>query len=752
MISFDEKTGIFHLKNDRMSYVIELVRGRYLLHRYWGKPLHDFRGSTPLAALDRAFCPQPAACENERTFSLDNLPREFAADGHGDFRIPSLSVRLADGTKVIELFYQSHEITRGKKRIPGLPALFANEEEAETLSITLADTAGRLQAVLRYTIFAGNGPLTRSVCYTNTSTNEPVELSKASSFCVDFPDHDFDRLSLYGGHAHERNLERIRLMHGIMKTGSVRGASSHQQSPFLALARPNTDEFSGDVYAFSLIYSGSFSFETEVEQFGTTRVTGGLNPDDFSWELIPGERFDTPEVVCVYSSEGLNGMSSVFHETYRHHLLRGRYAKALRPILVNNWEATYFDFDQQKLDELAECASELGIELMVLDDGWFGHRNDDNSSLGDWFVNRDKLREGLEGVAASAHRRGLKFGLWFEPEMVSVDSELYCRHPDWTLHVRDYPSSFGRHQLVLDLSRREVQDYLIKSVSDILGLGIIDYVKWDFNRHITEGFSEGRQPARQMETKHRYVLGLYRVLEEITQAFPDILFESCSGGGGRFDAGMLYYMPQTWTSDDTDAIERLKIQTGTSYAFPPITMGAHVSVTPNHQVGRLTPLRTRALVAMMGCYGYELDITRFTEEEKEEVKRQIAVYKQLRPILQLGRFTRLLTPFEGKGNETAWMFLSEDGGKAAVFYFKTLAEPACPIRRLHLAGLDPDAEYEIKAYYPAEGMACESQGEAYGDLRGRSFYGDELMQAGLTVEKADADFAGYLWVLERKQP
>lgn len=748
MITFDKETQIFHLKNARFSYVIELSRGKYLLHRYFGRPLRAFRGSAELPAVDRSFSPQPGAYENERTFSLDVLPLEFSMNGHGDFRIPSLDVVLPDGTNVLDLWYEGYEIKKGKPALEGLPALYANDDEAETLEITLADTKGRLKAILSYTVFAGDGVLTRSVRFENTGS-EPLRLENAASLLLDFPDHDFDRLSLYGGHAAERSLERIRLMRGVMETGSTRGASSHQQSPFLALARPETGEFSGDVYGFSFIYSGSFRIATEVEQFGTTRVVIGLNPDDFAWTLGAGESFQTPEVVIAYAHDGLNGMSQAFHTAYRTHLLRGKYQHSVRPILVNNWEATYFDFDNQKLDDLAACAADLGIELMVLDDGWFGHREDDNSSLGDWQVNREKLKGGLEGVAESAHKRGLKFGLWFEPEMVSVDSDLYRAHPDWTLHVKDYPSSFGRHQLVLDLSRQDVQDYVVKSVCDILATGAIDYVKWDFNRHLTEAFSEGRAPEHQRETKHRFVLGLYAALERITQSYSDVLFESCSGGGGRFDAAMLYYMPQTWTSDDTDAICRLGIQTGTSYAFPPITMGAHVSVTPNHQLGRVTPMQTRAFAAMMGCYGYEMDITRMSDAEKQQVREHIALYKRLRPTIQLGTYTRLLTPFEGTKNETAWMFTSEDEKEIALFYFKTLSEPATPIRRLRLAGLDPDAQYRIAEYVQAQSLSHDSDGSGTGELVGRTFYGDELMQEGINVVKINTDFAAYLWVLEK---
>ena len=519
MIQFDEKTGIFHLSNAKMSYVMQVVRGRYLMHRYWGRKLRTFRDSRPFQEIDRAFSPQPAAYENERTFSLDVLPQEYPSYGHVDYRIPAYEVRLQDGTTTTELFYKGYEIVKGKPALPGLPASYAAEDEAETLKITLADSQGKLEAELLYTVFAGADAIARSVRLKN-SGEEPLDLLNAASFALDFPDHDFERMNLWGGHASERTAERVPLMHGIEESASRRGASSHQASPFLALVRKDAGEESGEVYGFSLIWSGEFSLKTEVEQFGTTRVVGGINPFEFRWHLEPGESFQTPEAILVYSTEGLNGMSQSFHEIVRHHIVRGKYRDAVRPILVNNWEATYFDFDDAKMDNLAACAKDLGIELMVLDDGWFGKREDDNSSLGDWVVNMEKLKGGLQGVAESAHKRGLKFGLWFEPEMVSVDSDLYRAHPDWVLRAPSYPVSFGRHQLVLDLSRADVRDYLVDAVCKILDTAPIDYVKWDFNRHLTDAFSGKLPPERQGEVRTRFVLGLYDILERITQTHP----------------------------------------------------------------------------------------------------------------------------------------------------------------------------------------------------------------------------------------
>jgi len=748
MITFDAKTGFFHLRNAQVSYVMQLVRGRYLLHRYWGRAIRHFDDATAPQPIDRANAPQPAAYAHERTFSLDVLPQEYPDCGHVDFRIPAYGVCLPDGTTVTELFYDSYSIAAGKPQLTGLPASYAKADEAETLTIYLQDSAGKYSAELHYTIFRDLPIVTRDVKFVN-SGREPLDLTQAFSFCESFPDHDFDRLVLYGGHAAERSLDRRPLGRGITEMSSRRGTSSHQTSPFIALARPETTEQQGEVYAMNLVWSGDFALRTEVEQFGTTRVVGGIGDYDFCWHLAPGESFQTPEAWLCFSTAGLNGMSQAFHRLVREHLMRGRFQHALRPILVNNWEATYFDFDEEKMDNLAACAADLGLEMLVLDDGWFGHRNSDTTSLGDWQVNTAKLKHGLTGVADSAHQRGLKFGLWFEPEMVSEDSELYRAHPDWALQVRDYPNTYGRDQLVLDLTRTEVRDYIVASVSKVLRENPIDYVKWDFNRSMTEVHSLALPPERQGEVRTRFLLGTYDVMDRITSAFPDVLFESCTGGGGRFDAGMLYYMPQTWCSDDTDAVQRQRIQSGTSLIYPPISMGAHVSVTPNHQLGRVTPMQTRAFTAMLGCFGYELDITRMSDAEKAEVRAHVALYKRLRPTLQLGTFYRLLTPFAGTHNETAWEFISEDGQEVVLMYFKTLAEPACPIRTLRLAGLDAGASYTVTDYYPAQGLSHDNAGLPHFALKGKTYGGDELMYSGLTVEKVDTDFGAWLWVFHK---
>ena len=747
-VVFDESKQRFHLKNKFISYVIEISRGKYLFHRYFGKSLHEFRDSAALQAIDRGFSPQPAAYENERTFSLDVLPQEYPMSGHSDFRIPAYEIELENGTNIVELFYKDYKIYNGKPKLEGLPATYANEDEAATLEIYLEDSVYNLKVTLLYTIFENYPIITRSVRFENFGQST-IKLKQAASMSIDFADHDFDSFNLYGGHAAERSLERKPLARGIYEIASNRGASSHQQSPFIALARHSTTEHQGEIYGFSFVYSGSFSAKIEVEQFGTTRLVMGINPATFSWQLKSNEKFQTPEVVMTYSFDGINGMSQAFHEVYKNNLVHGKFKHELRPILVNNWEATYFDFNEQKIEELADCAKDLGIELLVLDDGWFGKRNDDNTSLGDWFLNEKKLPQGLKYLADKVHERDLKFGLWFEPEMVSVDSELYRKHSDWILKVPDYPSSFGRHQLVLDLTRQEVRDYIVEAVSKILREVPIDYVKWDMNRHMTESFSLTLPTSQKFESQHRYMLGVYEIMERITQGFPNILFESCSGGGGRFDAGILYYMPQTWTSDNTDAISRLSIQSGTSFVFPPISMGAHVSVVPNHQLGRVTPLQMRAFAAMAGDFGYELDICKMSDEDKKLVKKHVELYKEIRSTLQLGKFNRLISPFEGNHNETAWQFTSQDLNQIVVMYFKILSEPAHQIRILKLEGLDENAQYKFTKYYPAQRLAFESMKQEQSSICGQTFYGDELMFNGISVEKIETDFAAYMWVLEK---
>ena len=738
MISFENQR--FHLRNKFFSYVIEISREKYLLHRYWGRPLKDFRNSAPLQKIDRGFSGQLADFENERTFSLDVVPQEYPVQGHTDFRVPAYRVELENGTNISELNYSSYKIIDGKPALKGLPASFGG---GQTLEIELRDACENFTVYLSYTIFEDSPVLARSARFVNTGNNK-IKLQNTASAAIDFVDNNFDIINLYGGHAAERTIQRHKLQRGIFEISSTRGASSHQHSPFIALARPDATEFTGEVYAASLIYSGSFSAKVEAEQFGTTRLVIGLNPDVFSWTLEPNEEFQTPEVALNFSADGLNGLSQGYHQFYREHLLRGKFKDKIRPILVNNWEATYFDFNEEKIISLADCAKDLGLELLVLDDGWFGKRNDDNSSLGDWFVNTEKLPHGLKGLADEVHKRGLKFGIWVEPEMINVDSELYRAHPDWILHVPDYKPGYGRHQLILDLSRADVCEYVLDAMRKVFSAAQIDYVKWDMNRHMTESFSAKLPAERQLETQHRYILGLYDIMEKLVTEFPDILFESCSGGGGRFDAGILYYMPQTWTSDNSDAVCRLSIQAGTGLAFPIVTQGAHVSVVPNHQVGRMTTLQMRNFVAMAGTYGFELDITKMPDADKSEIKKYVELYKEIRTTIQLGKFTRLLTG-DKDGNEYAWQFT--DDKRVIVMYFKVLSKPAEPVRILKLSALESGKLYTLKKYLPPKKLSVDG-GPQKISFDEKAFYGDELMYSGVAVEKIETDFAAYMWVFE----
>ncbi|CAM3042744.1 alpha-galactosidase [Paenibacillus sediminis] len=720
-IEFDAEQKIFHLQSKNTSYVMQVIRDGYLTHLYWGKRIHTYRQSNPLRFIDRGFSPNPDP--DDRTFSLDTIPQEYPAYGNGDFRMPAYQVQLGNGSTVTDFRYKEHRIYEGKPALEGLPATYVeHNDEAKTLEIIVEDSVTGLTATLMYTVFRDFDAITRSVRFHNQGT-EPIKLLRALSASVDFRDHEYDLLTLYGAHINERNIARRPIVPGLQGVDSRRGASSAQQNPFFALLRKGSDEHQGEVFAFSLVYSGNFHAQVEVDQFLTTRASIGLNPFDFSWLLAPGEQFQTPEAVMVYSSQGINDMSLTYNRLYRTRLSRGKFRDQVRPILINNWEATYFDFNADKIEQIAKQGQELGIELFVLDDGWFGKRDDDKSSLGDWVVDRHKLPNGLDDLARRVRNMGMEFGLWFEPEMISEDSNLYRAHPDWCLHVPNRPATLGRNQLILDLSRKEVCDYIIEAVSSVLSSAPISYVKWDMNRHMTEIGSAALPPERQRETAHRYMLGLYRVMEEIISRFPDILFESCSGGGGRFDPGMLYYMPQTWTSDNTDAVSRLKIQYGTSLVYPVSSMGAHVSTVPNHQVHRVTSLDIRGHVAMSGNFGYELDLTKLTEEEKKTVKEQVKLYKEIRPLIQFGDFYRILSPFEG--NETAWAFVSQDQAEAVLCYFKVLSQPAEPVRILKCRGLNPDFLYQHL-----------DTGEVFG--------GDELMNAGLTIPELKGDFTSLL--------
>ncbi|WP_223292429.1 alpha-galactosidase [Salipaludibacillus neizhouensis] len=723
-ITFKSSEQTFHLQSKNTSYIFMVKEGGYLVHLYWGKRIREYNHSNKVRFEDRGFSPNPL--ESDRTFSLDTLPQEYPQFGTTDFRDPAYQVQSENGSTITDLRYNSHKIVKGKPNLEGLPSTYIEEEEeAETLEVTLIDSELHLKVVLSYTTFKDFDVVTRSVRFVNEGV-EKLRLLKVASMNVDFHDADFDIITLPGARIRERHISRTPLREGVQSVESRRDASSHQHNPFLALARKETDENHGEVFAFNFVYSGNFLGSVEVDQFNQTRVNMGINPFDFTWLLEPDESFQSPEVVMAYSGNGFGGMSKTFHKLYRTRLCRGKFRDEERPVLINNWEATYFDFNEDKLTGLATQSGALGIELFVLDDGWFGKRDDDYSSLGDWFVDKKKLPNGLKNLAENIQQEGMQFGLWFEPEMVSEDSELYRKHPDWCIHVPERQRSKGRSQLILDFSREDVCEEIIQQISNTLSSAPITYVKWDMNRHMTEVGSGALSKERQRETAHRYMLGLYKVMEEITTRFPNILFESCSGGGGRFDPGMLYYMPQTWTSDNTDAISRLKIQYGTSLVYPISSMGAHVSAVPNHQVHRNTSLKTRGIVAMSGNFGYELDITELTDEERAEVMKQTFFYKENRSVIQFGEFYRLKNPFEG--NDTSWMFVSEDQQEAIIAYVQVLADPAPAFSVIKLKGLAPYKKYRI-------------------DEQEKTFYGDELMNVGINVPMMKGDFQSFMWKL-----
>jgi alpha-galactosidase len=726
-IQYDEFNQIFHLSTDHTSYVLQIVRDGYLAHRYWGKRINAFRDSRPIVFMGRPLAPDP---DKDWIFSLDLLPQEYPGFGTGDFRTPAYQIKQEDGSTTCDLRFHSYRIVQGKPKLEGLPATYTeHDKEAQTLIIELKDTLLNVKVILSYTVFDSWNAITRSVQFVNLD-EQRVSLLHAASMSMDFDHAEFDMLHLSGAWANERNAYRRPLFHGKQSIDSNRGASSPYHNPFLALLNKNAGEQQGEVYGFNLVYSGNFSANIEVDAYETTRVTMGINSFDFSWLLEPGEAFQAPEVVMVYSDEGIGGMSRIYHDLYRSRLCRGEYRDKIRPVLINNWEGTYFDFTADKIEQIASKGAELGIELFVLDDGWFGKRNDDKSSLGDWFVNQAKLPGGLEQLVERINKLGMQFGLWFEPEMVSEDSELYRAHPDWCIHVNNRRRTTSRHQLVLDFSRKEVCDAIVAQMSSILGSVPITYVKWDMNRHMTEIGSAGLPAERQRETAHRYMLGVYDVMERLTAAFPQILFESCSSGGGRFDPGILYYMPQTWASDNTDATCRLKIQYGTSIVYPVSTIGAHVSAVPSFMVERMTSLETRGNAAFFGAFGYELDLTHFTEQEMQMAKAQVELFKEIRELVQFGDLYRLLSPFEG--NDAAWMMVAKDKSEAIAFYFHILARPNSGFRAVRLQGLDPHAEY-----------ALMENNEVYG--------ADELMSVGLRVPAniTRKDFTSYVWRFQK---
>lgn len=719
------KDKIFNLETKNTLYQMKVDRFGVLNHLWYGEKT-DCCMDYLLDYPDAGFSGNIYEAENERTYSLNTLPQEYSTSGVGDFRISAISVTHEDGSNALDLRVREYQIKKGKYEIPGLPAVYAKEDEAETLEITLKDTATEAEVILKYGVFEKEDVITRSVVVKN-SGKTPIVINKVHSMCLDIPYGDWEWMHFYGRHTMERQAERVPVLHGISESSSSRGTSSHHQNPAVLLCEKDCTETNGHCIGAALMYSGGFQAQVEKDQLEQIRLVMGIHPDTFEWILEAGEAFYTPEVILSCSTTGFAKLSQNFHHIIRNHVCRGTYQLSSRPVLINNWEATYFDFNEEKILNIARQASKLGIDMMVLDDGWFGKRDDDCSGLGDWFVNEKKLNGGLKALVEKINAMGMKFGLWFEPEMVSEDSDLYRNHPDWAIQIPGRKPMRSRYQLVLDMSNPEVVDYLYGVMSAILRENHIEYVKWDMNRSISDWYTATLSRGRQMEMPHRYVLGLYELLEKLTSEFPDVLFEGCSGGGGRFDAGMMYYCPQIWCSDDTDAHERTFIQYGTSFFYPTSTVGSHVSAVPNHQTGRITSIETRGVVAMAGSFGYELDLNQLSEEEKAVVAKQVTHYKEYQSLIYNGDYYRLANPFED--GMSAWSWISEDKKTILVQGVLFRAKPNVLRKTLRLMGLEAKKNYKISGTEEV-------------------YTGVALMSGGVLLQRAVGDDVSFEIVLE----
>lgn len=723
-ITYFEKERIFKLDTKNTSYVIGIVdKEGFVGHAYYGKKLAEADLSYLMRIYEGARTPETN--ERDRLSFYDAFPMEYPTHGIGDFRESALRVEDADGHWATKLTYRSHEIFKGKKKLAGLPATWCEkDEDCETLELTLEDKEAKLAVVLSYSVFNDVDAVVRHARIINESAGT-VYVTKAMSASFDLDNNEYDKIILYGSWARERHIDRTPVNYGIQMSRSSRGEGGHQEHAFTALLEKSATQNSGEVYGMDLIYSGNFRTLQERNQFDNIRMMTGINPEDFKWELTAGADFQTPEAVLVYSNEGLGGMSRSFHDLYRNHLIRGSYRDKKRPILINNWEATYFNFDTEKLLAIAKQAAPLGIEMLVMDDGWFGNRFDDNRALGDWEVNEEKLQGGLKHLVDEVNKLGLKFGIWFEPEMISPESELYKQHPDWAIAVPGRKPGLARNQLVLDIAREDVADYIFEKMAKVLHSANIEYVKWDMNRPLSDIASAALPKERQGEIFHRYVMGVYRMQERLITEFPNLLLENCSGGGARFDAGMLYYSPQIWCSDDTDAIERLEIQEGTALIYPLSAMGAHVSDCPNHTVGRSTPFATRGAVALAGTFGYELDITKISEEERNQIPEQTAMYHKYNDLVRTGDYYRMASYRETHTHD-AYMVVSKDKSEALVTFVMVKRRPNPRSRNLKLLGLDPNKTYRI------EGQE-------------RTYLGSTLMNAGIFVEDMWGDNQAVLY-------
>lgn len=717
-ITFNETTRIFTLTTAHTTYQMQADAQGYLLHLYYGA-----RTAGEMDYLlnygDRGFSGNPNSAGNDRTYSLDALPQEYPSLGTGDFRNYALNIENADGSQCCNLVYITHEIEAGKYTLKGLPFVRAKENEAETLKIILEDPVTKVELHLLYGVLEKEDIITRSVIIKNAG-KAPVTVKKAQSACLDFLHGDYDLIKFYGRHAMERNMERMPVSHESIRIGSRRGTSSHQYNPGVILAGKNTNEDSGSCYGMLFVYSGNFLVEAEKDQYDQTRIQMGLTDELFAYPLEAGAEFTAPEVILSYTNKGLSRLSQQYHHCIMNHICQGKYVHANRPVLINSWEAAYFDFTGDTIVELAKEAKALGIDMVVMDDGWFGKRNDDNSSLGDWYVNEEKLGGTLTKLIERVNAEGVKFGIWIEPEMVSEDSDLYREHPDWAITIPGRKPVRSRNQLVLDFSRKEVRDEIFKRICAVLDQGNVEYIKWDMNRSLADIYAPN--------VTYDYVLGVYDFLEKLTNRYPDILIEGCSGGGGRFDAGMLYYTPQIWCSDNTDAINRTRIQYGTSFFYPVAAMGSHVSAVPNHQTGRVTSMHTRGVAAMSGTFGYELNPALLNAKEKAEIRAQLAQYREYQELIREGDYYRLSNPFQD--NFAAWMVVSDDRSKALVSVIRLTAEANPPAAYVTLKGMEEDAFYREKT-------------------TGKVYPGAALMEAGILLPAAVSEYEAYQIALER---
>jgi alpha-galactosidase len=721
-VSFYEDQQLFKLDTKNTTYAFGIVdEDKFLGHIYYGASLKDYHIRYLMRTGENPFV--PSVNDRDRVSFLDSFAMEYPAHGLGDYRESCISIRTPRGNVGLSLSYVSHEILQGKKSFSNLPSSFGEEQDCTTLLVLCQDSVTGIQVLLQYGVFEEEDVITRSVKVMNAGT-EPVYLTKVFSACLDMDNKGFEAISLHGSWARERQIQSVPVSHGKYSVESIRGESSHQDHPFMALKTASATQETGEVYAMHFVYSGNFKVQVQADQFDQVRMVMGIHPQDFTWKLEAGEEFQAPEVVMVYSGEGLGKMTRSLHDFYRKHLIRSSYKDKKRPILINNWEATYFDFDTDKLIAIAKQASELGIEMLVMDDGWFGNRCDDNRALGDWFVNEEKIKGGLKYLVDEVNKLGMKFGIWFEPEMISPDSELYRAHPDWAIAIPGRRASLCRNQYVLDLTRKEVRDYAYEAVAKILRSANIEYVKWDMNRQLSDIGSAALPADRMGELYHRYVLAVYEMQERLVTEFPYLLLENCSGGGARFDPGMLYYSPQIWCSDDTDAIERLKIQEGTAMIYPLSSMGAHVSDCPNHTVGRVTPFETRGYVALAGTFGYELDVTKIPEEDRAMIPAQTAMYHKYNDLVREGDYYRIASYAENHYYD-CYGVVSKDKKEALFTFVQVLNRPNYHSRRVQLQGLAPEKVYSIEG---EEG----------------TYTGELLMKAGINIQNLSGDFRGKL--------